>query len=271
MATRRTRIARIVLVVFALLVLVVVPGYFASRPAFFARYPSLAEKYEPWSTSTHIEAGCEGCHVPPRVLAQSVYRVRMVGEFYLSLVNRSRVPGVFSSPTNESCMACHSDLRTVSPKGDLQIPHRAHVTILKMRCVECHNFLVHEVSSEGKHTPPMSGCLRCHNGDTAKDSCTACHTEKAAPESHQAADWTVVHGEKAADPECNSCHKWTEDWCVDCHARRPRSHGDDWRASHGAQVAKRRSCEACHKGEFCVRCHGVVPSENLDPALRLVE
>jgi len=195
-----------------LLVFVVAPGFIASRPAFFERYPTLADKYEPWSTSTHVEAGCEGCHVPPKVLAQTGYRLRMAGEFYRSLVSRSSEPKVFGTPTNEACLACHSDLRTVSPKGDLQIPHRAHVTILKMKCIECHNFLVHETSPAGTHTPPMAGCLRCHDGDTAKDGCTSCHTEKAAPESHQAPDWSVVHAQRAAEPECQSCHKWTEAW-----------------------------------------------------------
>ena len=143
---------------------------------FFGRVPSLSKKYETWSTSTHVEAGCEGCHVPPNAVARTTYRVRMVGEFYLSLVFRSREPKVFGTPTNEACLACHNDLRTVSPKGDLQIPHRAHVTVLKMKCVECHNYVVHEKSPEGKNTPPMAGCLRCHDGDTAKNGCTVCHT-----------------------------------------------------------------------------------------------
>ncbi len=268
---RRRLLMRGGIAVLAILVLVIVPGYIATRPAFFGRSPALAEKYVPWSTSTHVEAGCEGCHVKPGVLPQVLYRTRMVGEFYLSLVNRSREPKVFARPTNESCLACHSDLRTVSPKGDLQIPHRAHVSILKMECVECHDYLVHELSPEGKHTPPMSGCLTCHNGDTAKDSCTACHTEKAAPESHQAADWGVVHAERANDPDCQSCHKWTEDWCADCHARKPASHGDDWRAVHGERVKQHRGCEACHAADFCIRCHGEVPDDNFDPALKIVE
>lgn len=257
--------------VLALVLLVLIPGFLATRPGFFARFPSLKDKQKAWSTSTHAEAGCESCHVPPNAIARTTYRARMVGEFYLSLVSRSREPKVFGTPTNEACLACHNDLRTISPKGDLQIPHRAHVTVLKMKCVECHNYVVHDKSPAGKHTPPMKGCLRCHNGDTAKNGCTVCHTQKAAPESHRAADWTIVHAQKATDPECNSCHKWTDNWCVDCHARRPRSHGADWRAAHGAQAAKQRSCEACHEAAFCVHCHGEFPAGNLNPGLKLVK
>lgn len=268
---RRRRLLLAAGVVLAVAVFVILPGFLASRPGFFARYPDLADKYKPWAASTHVEAGCEGCHVAPRLSSQVGYRVLMVGEFYVSLASRDRVPDVFRTPTNEACLVCHSDLRSVSPRGDLQIPHRAHVSVLEMDCVACHNFLVHELSPEGKHTPPMIGCLTCHDGDTAKDNCTACHTDKAAPESHAKSDWLILHGGRAGDPECATCHKWKDDWCVDCHTGRPTSHGSDWRATHGVQIEKHRSCEACHEAAFCIRCHGELPPENLNPALKLVK
>lgn len=267
---RRRALLRAGIVVLAVLVLVVLPGYIASRPGFFRRYPDLQQQYGPWSKSSHVEAGCEECHTPPRPLARAMYRVRMTGEFYVSLVSRSRVPGVFATPTNDACLVCHSDLRSVSPEGDLQIPHRAHVSVLRMKCVECHDTLVHRANSDGKHTPTMKGCLRCHDGDTAKDACTACHTQKAAPASHSAKDWLVLHGARSKDPECVTCHKWRDDWCVDCHKQRPRSHAGDWRAVHGERIRTHRSCEACHEAAFCVDCHGEVPSLNRDPALGLV-
>ena len=270
-AATRKRLVRIGVVVLAVLLLIVLPGYLAAQPGFFGRYPGLSEQYEPWSSSTHAEAGCEGCHVPPKPLERAVYRVRMAGEFYLSLVLRSREPDVFKTPTNEACLTCHSDLRSVSPKGDLQIPHRAHVTILKMDCVQCHNYLVHELNPTGKHTPLMADCLTCHDGDTADDACSSCHTAKAAPESHSSGEWLVLHADRASDPECATCHQWREDWCVDCHQDRPQSHGTDWRATHGQRVEQHRSCEACHEGDFCIRCHGEVPQLNFDPTLQLVE
>jgi hypothetical protein len=266
----RRRLTVAAIAAFVLLALVVVPGYLASRPGFFSRYPGLSRQYAPWVTSTHSGYGCEECHVSPRLLDRSVYRVRMLGEFYVSIVSRSRVPAVFATPKDEACLVCHSDLRTVSPKGDLRIPHRAHVSILKMRCVECHDFLVHEKSPEGKHTPPMAGCLRCHDGDTANDACSACHTEKAAPASHRGKEWLLVHGKLSAGAKCEKCHKWAADWCADCHSQRPRSHGAGWRKAHGIQVGRHRGCEACHAGPFCARCHGEVPTLNNDPTLKLV-
>jgi hypothetical protein len=199
-SSRRKQFAIAGIVVLSLLVLVVLPGYLTSRPGFWGRFPSLSSKYAPWSKSTHAKVSCEACHVQPGVIAQAGYRTRMVGEFYLALLSPSRAPR-FGTPTNEACLVCHNDLRSVSPKGDLKIPHRAHVTVLKMQCVQCHNYLVHEKNSAGKHSPPMSGCLGCHNGDTAKNSCTTCHTEKAAPATHQAANWDIIHPNKAAEPD----------------------------------------------------------------------
>ncbi len=270
---RRRGFAIAGIVLLALLLLVALPGYLSMRPGFFGRYTSLADKHKPWTTSTHAEVGCQECHVRPTVLGQGTYRARMVGEFYLSLVSRSREPSIFDTPTNAACLSCHYDLRTISPKGDLQIPHKAHVSILKMKCVDCHNYLVHEKNPAGKHTPAMSECLRCHDGDTADNACTACHTEKAAPATHRAKDWVVVHAQSASEPkaECKKCHKFTDKWCADCHARRPQSHGKDWRDVHGAQVEKRRNCEACHEAAFCVRCHGEVPKLNFDPTLKIVQ
>jgi hypothetical protein len=259
------------LVVAVVLLLVLVPAFVTSRPGYFGRFDDLKSKYEPWKTSTHVAARCQDCHVAPGLGSQAAYAVQSIGGFYAALLAPSRTPEHFASPTNASCLACHEDLRSISPEGDLLIPHRAHVNILKMDCVECHDYLVHEISPEGAHRPTMAGCLTCHDGDTAKNTCSACHTSKATPESHKVDDWLIVHDDAAAREDCDSCHAWTEDWCVDCHSKRPASHTDDWRAVHGEQVAKRRTCEACHDAAFCEKCHGVVPPLNYDPALKLVE
>lgn len=256
----------------ALAVLVLgVPAYVTTRSDYLAGLPGVGAEYRAWAKSTHAEVECDSCHVGPGLLAQGAHRARMVGEFYLTLVLRSREPEVFARPVNASCVVCHSELRSVSPEGDVQIPHRAHIEILKIDCVECHRYLTHQTSPEGKHTPPMSGCLKCHDGETAKDDCSACHTDKAAPQSHAAGDWLVSHARDADDPECVRCHKWAERWCADCHSQRPRSHTKNWRSIHGLRVASHRGCEACHVGSFCERCHGEVPSLNLDPDLKMIE
>lgn len=269
--TNRRRLLLIIGVAILVIALFgIVPGYFATRPQFLARYSNLKNAHGTWSTSVHAQASCQSCHISPKWTAQAVYDVRMLGEFYLSFVMPSRQLDLLSTPTNEACSSCHIDLRTVSPQGDLNIPHRAHVAVLKLKCVECHEFLVHETNPEGTHNPRMVKCLTCHDGKKAKNSCSACHTNKALPENHKAADWVIVHSDKQKEIDCAKCHKWTEKWCAQCHATRPRSHTKTWRSDHGKQVKIRRNCEACHDAAFCVRCHGEVPSLNFNPALKPV-
>jgi len=275
-AARRVASRRRVLTVAGAVALVVVvfavlPGWIATQGFYLRRFPDLRHAYETWSTSTHAEAGCVQCHARPGLIPRTMDTVRMTGGFYVSLARPSRAASTFPEPTNAACLACHTDLRTVSPTGDLRIPHRAHVEILGMRCVQCHDFVVHEKSPDGKHIPPMEGCLACHDGDTAKSACSTCHTQKDAPASHKAKDWLVTHPAQRAGGKCEGCHKWAEKWCSDCHSQRPTSHVKDWRVRHGAAVKTHRNCEACHAAPFCVRCHGEVPKLNFDPALKLVQ
>jgi hypothetical protein len=250
--------------------LVLIPGYLALQPGFVTRYPNLSVQYKTWSASTHKDVPCQACHVPPTLLSQAAYSARMLGEFYLSLVSPGRRLDVFAPPTNAACQKCHTTLVTKSPKGDLIIPHQAHVVVLKLQCVRCHAYLVHEDSPEGKHTPPMAACLKCHDGVQAKSACVTCHTAKDAPDSHKAADWLVVHAQRQQSVDCAACHGWTKNWCADCHSRRPPSHVADWRTTHPAAVKAHRDCEVCHTAAFCVKCHGDVPQLNFDPSIKLV-
>ena len=270
MTDKRKRLVRVGVVVLALIVFIIVPGYLSSRPTWLQRYTKLDPSYQTWATSVHAKVTCQQCHVPPRVVPQVAYHARMLGEFYLSFAMPGREPKIFPKPTNAACQRCHIDLRTVSPKGDLNIPHRAHVGVLKLECIRCHKYLVHAKSPEGKNTPTMAGCLTCHDGKTAKNGCSTCHTNKLEPLTHRAADWRIIHAEKVTGGDCTTCHKWNKRWCSTCHALRPRSHTGKWRAAHGAAVKVRRNCEVCHEAAFCERCHGELPKLNYDPAVKLV-
>lgn len=259
---RRALVAAVgVLAVLA--VFVALPSYIASQPDFLGHYPDMKMQHDTWTTSVHANVPCEGCHVSPNLFAQGVWYVRMAGEFYLSVIP-GRDPQLLSKPTNDSCLQCHSDLRTVSPSGDLNIPHRAHVEVVKVQCVVCHKYLVHEKSPEGKNKPAMATCLTCHNGVTAKNNCSACHRNKALPPTHQAADWIFIHPTKVGVIDCAQCHKWTAtNYCAKCHSTRPRSHTATWRSDHGARALAHRDCEVCHQRSFCIHCHGQFPTANL--------
>jgi hypothetical protein len=258
-------------VVVTLGLLVALPAYLASQPSFLTRYPYLSDRYSTWAQSAHKDVPCQACHVPPGLIDQAGYSVRMLGAFYVSLASPEATLPPFVRPTIAACSSCHATLITTSPKGDLKIPHRAHVDVLKVECATCHQYLVHELSPEGRHTPAMAACLTCHDGKQAKNACSTCHTAKAAPESHSASDWVVIHPQEQAKVDCAKCHGWTANWCADCHSRRPTSHVETWRKTHGAAVEVRRDCEACHASSFCTTCHGDVPQTNFDPALKLVQ
>ena len=268
---RRRLLVRAGIVLLAITIVALVPAYIATRPQFMQRYSHFAPEYRTWSTSVHAQVSCQQCHVAPTFVAQASYDVRMLGEFYLSTVNPSRQPALFAPPTNAACASCHVDMRTVSPSGDLNIPHRAHVVVLKLQCVKCHAYLVHAKNSNGTHTPSMATCLTCHDGRQAKNACSTCHTNKDMPASHRSPDWIVIHPQMQAKIDCKSCHQWTANWCSQCHAKRPKSHTADWRVKHGAVVKVHRNCEACHASTFCITCHGQVPQLNFNPALTLVK
>jgi hypothetical protein len=128
-----------------------------------------------------------------------------------------------------------------------------------MKCVTCHNYVVHKKNPEGKHSPRMADCFRCHNGKKATDECNACHKKKSLPKNHRAAEWLVVHSEKKKEIDCAKCHGWVKDYCKDCHKRRPAAHAGQWRKLHAVKAAVNRNCSTCHKVEFCVKCHGENP------------
>jgi hypothetical protein len=258
------------------LVLFVIPGRVATQPSFMQRYENLESHYGTWETSVHSKVRCQECHANPGIIPQTVFNVKMLGEAYASWVTE-RNPDVFHTPVNGACENCHVDLRQVSAAGDLKIPHRAHVDALGLACVECHDNLVHvepaegDRAVEGENAPTMETCLGCHDGEQAKNGCTECHTDKAAPDDHQTAEWLIVHPDMQEEIDCAECHGWVENWCEECHTRRPPSHTETWRKDHPSQVEERRNCEACHVGEFCIECHGEVPALNLAQAPELAE
>lgn len=268
---RKRGLVRVAGVLLLLVFVAVLPGYMALQPRFVERYANMDDAYTSWAGSTHAEVACRECHVSPRLVAQSAFAFRMLGEFYVSIVMPGRQPALFPKPKNAACTSCHLDTRTTSPTGDLKIPHRAHVRVLKLQCVYCHSYVVHKASPEGRHTPRMSTCLTCHDGKRARKDCPVCHVRKDVPANHRESDWLIVHPAKQKELDCDECHAWTPRWCRQCHARRPVSHKGRWRSNHRFGVERHRNCEACHKGPFCVRCHGEVPNLNFDPALKYVE
>ena len=255
-----------------LIALVLVPAVVATQPAWMSHYAFLSTRTTTLAQSKHKDVPCQGCHVRPDLVSQTSFDLKMVAAFYVSLVNPAAPLSALEKPTTDACEVCHKTLVSISPTGDLKIPHRAHVDVLKVPCARCHQYLVHELSPEGKHLPTMAACLTCHDGTQAKNTCEACHTKKAAPANHKDTDWLRTHAQRQGELDCKSCHAWKTNWCADCHTRRPPSHTKTWRTTgHIAGVKAHRNCEVCHTGSFCITCHGDVPQLNFDPKVQLVK
>lgn len=254
--TRRIMLA-VSLVVLAIL-LMIIPAFSTLQPGYYERYPDMRQRMHYWRASTHAGMTCVGCHVEPGLASFVVFAARSVPAFYSQLVTGPRRTNLMKAPGRRACRKCHTAYRLVSPAGDLRIPHRAHVEVLKIDCAVCHKDLVHYPSDKGYNRPRMSMCLAtCHDGKKATNECVRCHTRKQAPDNHKSADWLEAHSAMVDKMDCGSCHAWTPKYCEDCHRARPRTHVGNWKKLHQVRAKVRpKGCLVCHGGEkFCKRCH----------------
>jgi len=245
-------------IVLLVLVVAFLPQFSTMQPGYYRRYEGMPARMDNWSSSTHARFNCVACHVEPGLKGYVNHGLAAIPDFYSQLFFGAKSTNMFQPPSVAACQKCHTNYRQVSPNGDLLIPHKAHVVVLKMNCVECHKDLVHTANEKGYNSPKMSTCLaKCHDGTTATNKCTKCHTRKQTPESHAKKDWLEVHSQQIATEDCGKCHGWTPDYCNDCHKNRPASHVGNWKTGHAAAAKERgKGCLVCHGGEkFCKKCH----------------
>lgn len=235
----------------------VVPVVSTLQPGYYRRFPGLGERMDHWATSTHSRITCAQCHVPPGFGAKIAFAARSIPAYYSQLFGGPKRTNLLTTPGVDACRTCHTNYRRVAPSGDLLIPHKAHVEVLKLDCAVCHKNLVHSPNRRGFNRPEMETCLTCHDGDKASNKCSDCHTRKNAPASHGRKSWVLVHGKQRTFASCDSCHDWTPNYCADCHKRRPASHVGNWKTSHAAPARLRGDgCLVCHGGKrFCKECH----------------
>jgi hypothetical protein len=251
------RVWTIRLVVLVAVVLLVLPVFSTLQPRYYSRYRDLRISMAYWRNSTHGLMTCAGCHVEPGIEGYASFAARSIPAFYSQLVNGPAKTNILGAPSTAGCQKCHTDFRVVSPEGDLLVPHRAHVKILKIDCVECHVDLVHADNKEGVNRPKMTMCLeKCHDGKKASRECTACHTKKNAPDTHNAKNWLTVHEQQSKTGDCGTCHAWAPDFCNECHQQRPKSHSGNWKKDHQTRAKQStKGCMFCHDEKFCKKCH----------------
>lgn len=254
---RRLRLLGFAAVALAIVVGGALPVVSMLQPDYYRRYPDLGLRMDHWATSTHSRISCAECHIEPGIKGALTFAARSIPAFYSQLANGPDTTNLLRAPSKAACQKCHTSYRSVAPSGDLLIPHRAHVEVLDMQCVSCHESLVHSLNQRGFNRPEMEQCLQCHDGDTASQACADCHTRKNIPETHLQPEWLQVHGQAAQSGDCGSCHDWTPGYCAECHEKRPASHTGNWKSGHAASARTRgEGCVVCHGGEeFCNQCH----------------
>ena len=245
-------------VVAALLIGLLLPIFSTLQPGYYERYPELRVRMASWRASTHAKMSCAQCHVDPGVTGALSFAAKAIPDFYEQLIFGPKSTNLLAVPSSLACQQCHTTARQISASGDLLIPHRAHVTVLDVKCAVCHKDLVHSQNAKGYNSPEMKTCMTCHDGEQAVDECVKCHTRKQVPDDHNEPDWLSVHGGRITEVDCASCHKWTPDYCSDCHAQLPESHAGNFKQTHQdrIKVVGQDGCFVCHdEKKFCGTCH----------------
>jgi hypothetical protein len=176
-------------------------------------------------------------------------------------------------PAVSDCVGCHDDARRVTPAKRMRI------------CETCHRGMASQLASLAprSHLPPTdrpddhtlsfrfdhaaaatsqtARCAGCHTQMSGQPSgtCDECH-QTMRPRDHNVAWQELDHGQRAATDRdrCATCH--VVDYCVACHAQRPRSHlplGSFAGAGHAAPARSNpRACATCHDiDDDCASCH----------------
>ncbi len=175
----------IVLVVIAAFV----TAHFTSASSFCDTCHEMDAYYATWQASEHSSAECRDCHIPPGTIPYIETKLGSFREIYVHFFGTADAPlAVTREIPNASCFRCHDD-----PPADPSLPtvtfsHAKHAE--RTYCITCHVRLVHRTLPPGYLDPAkMSSCFKCHDGSTAPNNCSYCHT---AP-----------HEQRG---ECSSCH-----------------------------------------------------------------
>ncbi|MHB1125400.1 MAG: NapC/NirT family cytochrome c [Bacillota bacterium] len=235
-----------------------------------------------WEASSHNQVQCIRCHVEPEVNKKYNYRFFMVKEWYASITgDYGLVIQATSKIPDATCIECHNmEKRTVTPSGDLIIPHSKHAQ-KGINCTSCHTGFAHGNiarkrvtfrtdyarwdASIGKNfmtdvkniRPEMDVCMKCHAVRKAPLTCGSCHETLMLPKSHQAEKFrNGGHGQEAGKDikYCDSCHSYMSTEKLEV----TRGSGSKFqqflsRSSGGSYTMTAR--DYAKANTYCVDCH----------------
>ena len=132
-------------------------------------------------------------------------------------------------PDMKSCTAeCHDkeifskfDLAKSRPAYKLENSHEIHL-MQDVPCKTCHENINDENYKAGSGFPEMVVCYKCHDGESAEQTCSLCHLEK------------VQFPHKTHIDNSFSCE--------DCHKNIKKSK----KTVSGPDIPSKKSCDECH-------------------------
>ncbi len=259
-------------VVVFLVVAAFVTAHFTSRSSFCDDCHEMDPYYASWQTSTHSQAECNQCHIPPGLASYIETKFLSLRELWVHVTKQVKAPlAVTREIPNGSCLRCHQTPATLT-LTNATFSHTAHAA---QYCVTCHVRLVHRAVNPPYYVDPaaMSSCLACHNGTTAPGQCSTCHTPGHEPRG----ECSDCHGMEGWGPGAVFRHPFPRTGghaglaCADCHVRRPEAPiipGTDLPRPDPACI----SCHGDHHNGLtdCADCHtvaGWAPSTFVHPTV----
>jgi nitrate/TMAO reductase-like tetraheme cytochrome c subunit len=258
---RRIRRRRLVLIILGVVVVFIVGGAlgaaeYTGRSSFCRSCHEMEAYYQDWQVSTHAEAQCRDCHIPPGLLSFVKTKLFSFREIWVHITGTVTPPlGVTRDIPDANCLACHS--KPGDPAlADTSFSHSAHADL---RCVNCHVRVVHRDINPPYYVGPATkpACLVCHDGKTAPDRCSYCHTPSHSPMGecdvcHTQQSWTGASFTHAF--ALSGAHASLA--CADCHVTKPGVGNIP-----GTQLPRADpACVSCHGDEHgglidCASCH----------------
>ncbi|MEE8437806.1 MAG: cytochrome c3 family protein [Candidatus Neomarinimicrobiota bacterium] len=169
----------------------------------------------------------------------------------------------------------------------IKFSHEYHLEEQELECDVCHESVFSSTKVFQSNFPEKDVCNDCHDGDTAPDDCSFCHSNADDPralpvqiipqlifshkfhlgqgidcESCHADVWETNLTKKSKPiemPLCMTCHEEprTNKDCFTCHesllGKTPDSHLFAWKENHGLEVTN--NCFQCHRQDSCDDCH----------------
>ncbi len=191
-----------------------------------------------------------------------------IGIATLSPAAAKTAPKAAPKPTNEDCLACHSDSglsterngKTVSLHVDPD-KFKASIHGNMFSCVDCHTDLK---SSPHETTPAKVNCATCHADEQAVYD-KSFHGKAIAAGDTKAATCIDCHGSPhellpATDPKSRVSHLNIPNTCGTCHGQKfvmeASGHSNQPFLSYEQSVHGRAVASGSEKAAVCTDCHG---------------